>query len=495
MAEKVPRLIAGIDIRSFKLDATDGFLLTRIDGRLGPKELSRDTGLPDFSIARALEKLEKLGVIEIVDPTAPARAPAAPVEQQKRPALPQFADFAGADARYDASEIDEECDLPRTERKKVLDVYYRLDDLDHYTLLGVGREADKKTVKRAYMGLAAIMHPDKYFKKNLGTFKPKMEVLFNRITEAHDTLVDAAKRLDYDAYLDEVATTRGMEAMFERALEEAKHAPPSAPVAPATDSHPAVAESTSGVYAAPVTAPPGPLGNHAEDLKARREALARRLLGGNTVRPPTKSAPAPSERPNPLRYSNTADAVDALKRRYEQRVENATVMQARKYVQAGEDAMSKNDVVAAASSFSIATKFAPDDTQIAMRYQEVKNQADKILSESYSKQAAYEERNQHWQEAARSWQKVCKIKVGDAKANERAAHCMLQFDEADLQQAAEHAKVAVSAAPDRIENHVTLAEIYLKAGHKHSAKRAAETGLKLDAKNASLLGVLKKAGK
>ena len=32
MAEKVPRILAGVDIRKFKLDATDGFLLTRIVG-------------------------------------------------------------------------------------------------------------------------------------------------------------------------------------------------------------------------------------------------------------------------------------------------------------------------------------------------------------------------------------------------------------------------------------------------------------------------------
>ena len=62
------------------------------------------------------------------------------------------------------------------------------------------------------------------------------------------------------------------------------------------------------------------------------------------------------------------------------------------------------------------------DTAIAMRYQEIKNQADKILCESYSKQANYEEKAQHWQEAGRSWQKVAKIKVGDARANERAAY-------------------------------------------------------------------------
>src|SRR4051812_29803268 len=89
MAERVPRLLPGVDIRKFKLDPMDGFLLTRIDGKLGPKELARDTGLPDFSVIRALEKLEKLGVIEIADPNS--TPPVAPPPERKS-TIAQFKD-------------------------------------------------------------------------------------------------------------------------------------------------------------------------------------------------------------------------------------------------------------------------------------------------------------------------------------------------------------------------------------------------------------------
>jgi predicted TPR repeat methyltransferase len=187
--------------------------------------------------------------------------------------------------------------------------------------------------------------------------------------------------------------------------------------------------------------------------------------------------------------------MDALKRRYEERIENATAAQARKYAQSAEESYLKKDIVAAASSLHIATRFAPDDTALAMRYQEVKNEADKLLCDSYIKQAQYEERSQHWPEAARSWQKVAKIKVNDARAHAHAAHCLLNVEGADLHAAAEHAKHAVAADPGTVANHVTLAEIYFKAGKLASAKKTAETGLQLDPKNASLLGIQKKAGK
>jgi curved DNA-binding protein CbpA len=488
MAVKVPRLVEGVDVRKFKLDPMDGFLMTRIDGKLGPKDLARETGLPDFSVDRTLEKLEKLGIIERIDPSAPP-PPKLPAPPEKRAEMKQLGVGLLA-PKYDAAALEEQAELTHDQKKRVLDYFHRLDDLDHYTLLGVTKEADKKTVKRSYFELAGYFHPDRYFKKNLGTFKHKMEVLFNRITEAHDTLTDAAKRLDYDAYLDEVATTRGMEAMLERAMAES-----AAAAAAAAAQAPAAMPSNGPPSAAPPSAKPAPSGPSAAELQARREALARRLTGG-VGRPQSQPQPKPpSNRPDPLRYSNPNDAMDALKRRYEARIEHATQAQAQKYVIAAEDALAKNDLVAAASAFSIAVKFAPEDQGLAMRYQETKNRADLILCESYEKQAVYEERAQHWPEAAKNWQKVAKIRPDDAKVHERAAHAMVRSADPDLHQAAEHAKQAIALAPNDISGHLALLEAYSKAGLTASARRALEAAEKVDAKNAKLQELAKKIPK
>jgi curved DNA-binding protein CbpA len=477
MADKVPRLIPGVDFKKLKLDPMDGFVMTRIDGKLGAKDLARETGLPDFSIARALEKLEKLGVIQLFDPSAPPPPPPAP---ERKSAVAQF-DTGLLAPKYDPKELEEPADLAPEQKKRVLDLYYRLDDLDHYTLLGITREADKKGVKRAYFELAALFHPDRYFKKHLGSFKSKMEALFNRVTEAHDTLVNPATRADYDAYLAEVATTRGMEAMLERAMADSARAAPeaerAAQVAPAPP---------------PVTAPPPPpTAPSPEEIQRRKEALARRLTGG--MRPPQASRP-PAEQPNPHRYSNPQDAMDALKRRYEDRLESASQAHAQRYIQAAEDALAKNDLVAASSAFSIATKFAPGDVDLAMRAQEVKNLAEKVLVDSYLKQAEYEERQGHWLEAGCSWQKVAKIR-NDAVSHERTANALLHSPEGDLHEAAEHAKQAITLEPGMIENHLTLVEVYLKAGLTASARRAAEAAATLDPKHTGLQGLLKRIGK
>lgn len=486
MAERVPRIVASVDVRKFKLDPMDGFLLTRVDGKLGPKELARDTGLPDFSVDRSLEKLVKLGVVELVDPTAPP--------PKERRDLPQYA-VALHEPKYDPAELDEECDLPTEPRRRVLDLFYRLDDLDHWTLLGVSRDADKKGVKRAYFELASVLHPDRYFKKNLGKFKAKMEVLFNRITEAHDTLVDPERRADYETYLAEVATTRGMEAMLERALAEQAANAASMPPPPEAGSSPPEANPP---YPAPERAGSAPPSGRASlsptELQARRETLARRLIGGSSsVRPSAASTP-PVEKPSPLEYASSADAMDALKRRYAERVENATVAQAKKYAESAEESLKKGDYVAAASNYGIASRFAPNDAELAQRAQEIRAEADRVMCESYVKQAEYAERAMHWPEAARTWAKVARIKVGDPKVHDRAANAILQAD-GDLREAAEHAKQAIMGEPGAVGYHVTLTEIYAKAGHSASARRAAEAGLQIAPGNAKLQGIVKKLTK
>src|SRR5512140_981244 len=115
-------------------------------------------------------------------------------------------------------ELREEVDLPVEQRKYVLEAHARMAQLDHYAVLGVPRDADKKEIKRAYFQLAATVHTDRYFGKKLGSYKPKMEALFARISVAYEVLSSKEKKAQYDARLAALPAPRG--------------AAPKAPVAP-----------------------------------------------------------------------------------------------------------------------------------------------------------------------------------------------------------------------------------------------------------------------
>ena len=65
---------------------------------------------------------------------------------------------------------------------------------DYYEVLGVNRDADEETVKRAYRKLAMKHHPD----RNSGN--PDAENKFKEAKEAYEILSDPDKRAAYDRF-------------------------------------------------------------------------------------------------------------------------------------------------------------------------------------------------------------------------------------------------------------------------------------------------------
>jgi curved DNA-binding protein CbpA len=101
----------------------------------------------------------------------------------------------------DPPELHEDVELDLERRRFVLGIFARLDALTYYEILVVARHADKQAIKRAYFQLSRAVHPDRYFGKRLGTYKPKLEAIFARMTVAYETLSDPTARAAYDATL------------------------------------------------------------------------------------------------------------------------------------------------------------------------------------------------------------------------------------------------------------------------------------------------------
>lgn len=66
---------------------------------------------------------------------------------------------------------------------------------DYYEVLGVPRDADQKTIKRAFLKLARTLHPDV-------NDAPDAEEKFKEVNEAYSVLSDERKRANYDRYGD-----------------------------------------------------------------------------------------------------------------------------------------------------------------------------------------------------------------------------------------------------------------------------------------------------
>lgn len=65
-------------------------------------------------------------------------------------------------------------------------------DKDFYKILGVSKDADQATIKKAYRKLAKDLHPDKH------QGDKQVEERFKEISEAYDVLSDSTRREEYD---------------------------------------------------------------------------------------------------------------------------------------------------------------------------------------------------------------------------------------------------------------------------------------------------------
>jgi hypothetical protein len=404
--------------------------------------------------------------------------------------------FAAA-SEEDAALLAEEVDLDPDLKVRVLDLARRLDRTDHYQLLGIDRAADRKTAKRAYFEHAVVFHPDRYFRKRLGSFKVLMEAIFSRLTLAHEILGDKDRRAEYDNYLREISRSRSIEELIADALAEVKRAEEKAQseVGPPSPPPPATVPTTA---AAPGQSPSSPAAPRAPapvvDDAARREALARRLLGGRASSmsprpPPAGPAPAPAQA-----APSAAEAVEALRRRYEDRIAQSKTVQARKYAQNAEAARAAGDLVAAANALRVASTLAPEDADLQRRAGAAQSEADALLGETYTKQAQYEEKNGQWTEAARSWTRACRGRPNDAHVHERAANAILKAN-GDIHQAAKVAKRACELEPASVVARTTLASAYLAAGMLLNAKRELETAAQQAPHDGTIRALMEKLAK
>ncbi len=476
---------AGKTVQSYPLAPVDGFVLSRIDGTLSIRDIVSLTGLDHVTVQGSIDKLASFGLIELgAPPVAPRSLPPTGAPPSKsippRP-ITEVSDVLASGAPkptpalYDPAELDEDVDLERDHRQKILDAFYRLNDLNLYEVLDVPRTSDKKVIKRAYYELASLHHPDRFFRKRLGSFKQKMEAVFSRVTEAHDTLTDKTRRAEYDAYLEAQDEARNLEAQMARRA--------SSPGMDRVD-RPATPPPTIVTPAPPPAAPVERTSGIQLSEQARRDALARRLLGGRGSSPAIQRPTAPPVGSDP----------DALRRHYEQKVNAVREHMSKEHITAAETAVAAGDWVGASNSFRLALQVNPDDVHLQQALAEAQAKANVVLAEAYRKQAVYEEKSLKVEEAAKSWQRVAKALPDDASAHARAAACMLEAD-MELRTAATLAQRAVALDPNNVKYRLTLAEIYLGGGLSLNARRELEAAARLSPDDANIEALLKRAGK
>jgi curved DNA-binding protein CbpA len=92
----------------------------------------------------------------------------------------------------------EQVDLPVERKQELLTLERRLETANCFELLGVPNGATPEACKAAYYELSMRLHPDRFFGKNLGSFRGRIDKVFRALTEAQQTLTDREKRAVYE---------------------------------------------------------------------------------------------------------------------------------------------------------------------------------------------------------------------------------------------------------------------------------------------------------
>lgn len=185
----------GVDITKLSLTAQEGYLCSRALSPISVREVYQLSMLDQTSTAVLIKKLHDEGVLEIVETEKKADKDKEEEEARKKGLTPPKRDFG--QFVFNLLELNEEVELSKLMKKDILFLYHNLDDLSYYELLALEPNASPEAVKAAFSKLSKLYHPDSYFRKNLGSFKPKMNAVYSKLALANSTLSNPKRRLAY----------------------------------------------------------------------------------------------------------------------------------------------------------------------------------------------------------------------------------------------------------------------------------------------------------
>ncbi len=182
------RLVSEAKAESLRLTAEEGFLLSRLDGHT-PWRLVRDIGgMEPEEADLCVEGWLASGLLEVAGYASEM------AESQSRSPSWRFeaVDSKAVPRTVDESLIDSTLDLSQEAQRRILEFECRLS-LPPHELLETSPKANAREVKKAYFKLSREFHPDRYFRKKVDHFGPRLDRIFKKILEAHEALASIAE--------------------------------------------------------------------------------------------------------------------------------------------------------------------------------------------------------------------------------------------------------------------------------------------------------------
>jgi len=131
-------------------------------------------------------------------PAPPAQPAPEPELEEEKPQPVQGDALAAAVADLEEGKAEEDASI----RKKIINMWTRLQNANAFEILGVTKDATEHQIKQAYYKYAKEYHPDRYFGKVGGDLKIKVDEIFEKLTQAKDQLDTEDKVEEYKKFLE-----------------------------------------------------------------------------------------------------------------------------------------------------------------------------------------------------------------------------------------------------------------------------------------------------
>jgi curved DNA-binding protein CbpA len=402
--QRIPRVANPARAAALALSPAEGFLLSRVDGSTPWQTLCAIGGLSPVEADRCLTCWLAEGVLALA----------------KRGVGPSAAAADAGD--IDISLVDVSLDLPVELQREILEFEKRLER-SYHEILGVSRDADSRSIKRAYFQLSKRFHPDRYFRKRTGHFGPRLTRIFKRIVVASELLSDPLTRVELLRSL----------AQREEPAVDATAAPEAAAATVAEAAESAGAEAAACDEAAAAPSPGVEAAAVAE--RARKLALLERVR--KQVRLPEK----------------------LLSQRR---------LRATQLYEAGLDAAHAGRAAEGAASIRLAIAFDPWSDAYKDGLAEVQFELHRQRAEALMAEAGASWDDSTRKEALELYEEALSYRPADARIHERAAVVALSLGE--LERALEYAVQASELAPGDADSLVALARVQLELEQAENAR-------------------------
>ena len=197
--EQVLAPARGCDGTLLVASAAEGYLFSRIDGATPWRLLREIGGIPVGEVDACLARWLAEGWLEVVGgPVASTdgtsgSASESNAEANETSPLDDAEAPSAARVTIDESALDEALEIDLDVQRRILEYEASLGR-PYHELLGVQPGAKPKDVKKAYFKLSKEFHPDRYFRKQIGSYGERLDRIFKKVLETHEILSDPELR-------------------------------------------------------------------------------------------------------------------------------------------------------------------------------------------------------------------------------------------------------------------------------------------------------------